>query len=119
MCANRTLPIIIGDVNDSPMSDGESTIHVYNYKGTFFCASTFYVNADPKTYRLYFSGQLRSTLIGRVYVTDLDDWDIKDKVFEWKDKARSSASPYFDVSPDGFISINGHVPNGTHVLKVT
>lgn len=34
--AIRFLPIEIGDRNDNPMTDGSSTIHVYNYKGNYY-----------------------------------------------------------------------------------
>ncbi|XP_055601986.1 DE-cadherin [Uranotaenia lowii] len=57
------LHLVIGDVNDNEMSDGESKIFVYNYKGES-------PNAE----------------IGRVYVEDLDDWDLPDKTFRWKDE---------------------------------
>lgn len=57
------LRVIIGDVNDNKAEDGESSIFVYKYeKGT---------DADIE--------------IGRVYVKDLDDWDINDKVFVQQD----------------------------------
>ncbi|XP_060537347.1 DE-cadherin [Cylas formicarius] len=52
------LRVIIGDRNDNPASDGSSEIFVYKYQG------------------------LESDIaIGRVFVEDLDDWDLPDKVF--------------------------------------
>ncbi|XP_050519455.1 DE-cadherin isoform X2 [Diabrotica virgifera virgifera] len=57
------LRVIIGDVNDNPATDGNSTIFVYKY-----------VNG-PENFME----------IGRVYVTDLDDWDLNDKVFVQED----------------------------------
>ena len=60
MTGTSTLTVIIGDENDNPMSEGSSSIFVYNYKGE-----------APKTE------------IGRVYVNDPDDWDLPDKHFAW------------------------------------
>lgn len=51
LTATSTLTVVIGDENDNPMSDGTSSILVYNYK-----------NALP------------DTEIGRVFVQDADDW---------------------------------------------
>lgn len=59
------------------MRDGQMTINVYSYKG-----------------------QLRRTNIGRVYVTDEDDWDLPDKVFT----AKSSTPNYFTISNSGSVS---------------
>ncbi|EDW61365.2 DE-cadherin [Drosophila virilis] len=55
------LHLIIGDVNDNAMSEGSSRIFMYNYKG-----------------------EAPDTDIGRVFVDDEDDWDLDDKMFEWK-----------------------------------
>ena len=57
MCATSDLTLTIGDVNDNPMESGSSEIFVYNYEG-----------------------QSPATQIGRVYVSDPDDWDLPDKV---------------------------------------
>lgn len=54
--------LIIGDINDNAMKEGQSTIFVYNYKG-----------------------EAPDTEIGRVFVDDPDDWDLPDKSFAWKD----------------------------------
>jgi hypothetical protein len=43
--------VVIGDENDNPMSDGSSSILVYNYRNS-----------------------LPDTEIGRVFVQDADDW---------------------------------------------
>ena len=56
------LKLVIKDKNDNPMSAGASEIFVYNYEGL-----------------------APSTPIGRVYVTDPDDWDLPDKTFYFKD----------------------------------
>ncbi len=62
LCAVSNLKLIIGDKNDNPMSYGFSEIFVYNYEG-----------------------RAPDTQIGRVYVTDPDDWDLPDKTFKFKD----------------------------------
>lgn len=51
LSATSTLTVVIGDLNDNPMSDGSSSILVYNYRNS-----------------------LPDTEIGRVYVQDADDW---------------------------------------------
>uniref|UniRef100_A0A915HMD2 Uncharacterized protein n=1 Tax=Romanomermis culicivorax TaxID=13658 RepID=A0A915HMD2_ROMCU len=89
--AIRFLRIEIGDKNDNPMSNGFSTIHVYNYKG-----------------------QMPSSVIGRVYVDDLDDWDVIDKDFKLK-----KSNEYFTVTNDGIITMSKDIPIGTYTLEVT
>ncbi|XP_025153789.1 neural-cadherin isoform X3 [Harpegnathos saltator] len=61
MSGTSTLTVIIGDVNDNKMQPGSKEIFVYNY-----------------------AGQSPDTEIGRVYVYDLDDWDLPDKKFYWE-----------------------------------
>ncbi|RZB41083.1 DE-cadherin, partial [Asbolus verrucosus] len=53
------LRVIIGDRNDNEAKAGSSEIFVYKYEA---------LNMDVE--------------IGRVYVNDLDDWDLPDKVFQ-------------------------------------
>ncbi|CAG5122582.1 unnamed protein product, partial [Candidula unifasciata] len=60
----NTLTIIIGDVNDNPHYPGHQEVFVYNYKGLF--------------------GPL---VVGRVFVEDLDDWDLSDKTFTFASPA--------------------------------
>ena len=67
MAATSILKLIIGDVNDNPMSPGASSIFVYNYEG-----------------------RAPDTEIGRVYVTDPDDWDLPDKKFKFEKPAMFS-----------------------------
>ena len=57
-----TLTVIVGDVNDNMMHAGSKEITVYNYLG-----------------------QAPDTPIGRIFVNDLDDWDLEDKKFYWDD----------------------------------
>ncbi|TGZ48742.1 Uncharacterized protein DBV15_06802 [Temnothorax longispinosus] len=56
MSGTSTLTVIIGDVNDNKMQPGSKEIF----------------------------GQSPDTEIGRVYVYDLDDWDLPDKKFYWE-----------------------------------
>ncbi|XP_059140331.1 neural-cadherin-like isoform X2 [Physella acuta] len=69
----NTLTIIIGDVNDNEHYPGHQDIFVYNYKGQF--------------------GPL---VIGRVFVEDLDDWDLQDKTFTFQSPA--SMKNFFSVN---------------------
>ncbi|XP_012541028.1 neural-cadherin isoform X2 [Monomorium pharaonis] len=61
MSGTSTLTVIVGDANDHKMQPGSKEIFVYNY-----------------------AGQSPDTEIGRVYVYDLDDWDLPDKKFYWE-----------------------------------
>ncbi|XP_076257873.1 neural-cadherin-like [Rhynchophorus ferrugineus] len=61
MTGTQTLVVTIGDINDNRMSDGTKDVLFYNHKGR----------------------QQRLTEVGRVYVKDLDDWDLSDKKFYW------------------------------------
>lgn len=55
-----TLTIVIGDTNDNMMQSGSKEVMVYNYLG-----------------------QAPDTPIGRIFVNDVDDWDLEDKKFYW------------------------------------
>ena len=90
MTGTSTLTVIIGDQNDNPMSEGSSSIFVYNYKG-----------------------EAPDTEIGRVYVNDADDWDLPDKHFAW-----ASAKDGFELDQDtGMITLLSGTSNDTFVLK--
>lgn len=52
--------VIIGDINDNAAENGKSEIFVYNFEGS-----------------------APDVQIGRVFVEDLDDWDLPDKLFQW------------------------------------
>lgn len=84
------LHLIIGDVNDNPMKEGQSKIFVYNYKG-----------------------EAPDTEIGRVYVDDPDDWDLGDKRFEWKDGLQDDR---FELSNDGMITLREGTEPGEYEL---
>lgn len=92
---NNNLRVIIGDMNDNPAEDGESEIFVYKYEG---------LQEDID--------------IGRVYVTDPDDWDLNDKTF-----VQTDLSEYFFLSKNdnGMIKMRYTTPEGTYTLnyKVT
>ncbi|KHJ93352.1 hypothetical protein OESDEN_06739 [Oesophagostomum dentatum] len=57
-------------------------------------------------------GKLKKTQIGRVYVEDLDDWDLGDKTFTWKDSL-----PGFELSPKGEITMDANMPPGTYQMS--
>ncbi|XP_033215756.1 DE-cadherin-like isoform X2 [Belonocnema kinseyi] len=90
MTGTSMLTVIIGDVNDNPMSNGESSIFVYNYKG-----------------------EAPDSEIGRVYVKDPDDWDLPDKRFTW-----ISEHDGFQLNPEtGMITMLSGTTNNTFILK--
>ncbi|XP_033228153.1 DE-cadherin-like [Belonocnema kinseyi] len=90
MTGTSMLTVIIGDVNDNPMSDGESSIFVYNYKG-----------------------EAPDSEIGRVYVNDPDDWDLPDKRFNW-----ISEHDGFQLNPEtGMITMLAGTSNSLFTLK--
>ena len=90
MTGTSTLTVIIGDVNDNPMTEGSSSIFVYNYKG-----------------------EAPDTEIGRVYVKDPDDWDLPDKYFEWA----SSQEGFALNSKTGMITLKMGTSNKNFLLK--
>ena len=76
--------------NDNPMSDGATTITVHSYMR-----------------------KLEKTTIGRVYVTDKDDWDLPDKTFEW-----SRSLPGFELDRyTGTITMEANKSPGTYELQ--
>ncbi|XP_047118486.1 neural-cadherin-like [Schistocerca piceifrons] len=91
MSGTSTLTITIGDINDNMMLPGSKDIYVYN-----------------------FMGQAPDTEIGRVYVYDLDDWDLPDKTFHWE----TTEHPLFQLNPStGMITMREGTPNGRYKLK--
>ncbi|XP_064079326.1 neural-cadherin-like isoform X1 [Macrobrachium nipponense] len=91
MTGTSTLTIIIGDENDNKMQPGSKDIFVYNYKG-----------------------QAPETKIGRVYVYDLDDWDLPDKKFNWA----TEEHPNFKLNEDdGMITMRQATGEGTYFLR--
>ncbi|XP_048486050.1 neural-cadherin isoform X3 [Plutella xylostella] len=91
MTGTSTLTVVIGDVNDNKMQPGSKEILVYNYQG-----------------------QAPDTEIGRVYVYDLDDWDLPDKKFFWE----SSEHPNFTLNEEtGMIQMKHKTREGRYHLK--
>ncbi|CAH1153422.1 unnamed protein product [Phaedon cochleariae] len=86
------LRVIIGDVNDNVAGNGESSIFVYKY-----------VNG-PDT----------DIEIGRVFVEDLDDWDVNDKVFIQGDNHEQFS---LNKSNNGMILMRPTATEGTYVVK--
>lgn len=91
MSGTSTLTVIIGDVNDNKMQPGSKDIFVYNYMG-----------------------QSPDTEIGRVYVYDLDDWDLPDKKFYWDTKEH----PNFSLNQDtGMLTMRHGTRDGRYNLR--
>lgn len=60
-------------------------------------------------------GKLEKTVIGRVYVTDKDDWDLPDKTFDW-----SQSLPGFELNRDnGQITMDANKAPGSYDLSVS
>ncbi|RZF42239.1 hypothetical protein LSTR_LSTR004388, partial [Laodelphax striatellus] len=90
MSGTSTLTVVIGDVNDNKMQAGSKEIFVYNYMG-----------------------QAPDSEIGRVYVYDLDDWDLPDKKFHWD----SEPHPQFRLNEDtGMITMRQNTKSGKYHL---
>ncbi|XP_030383016.1 neural-cadherin [Scaptodrosophila lebanonensis] len=91
MTGTSTLTVIIGDVNDNKMQPGSKEIFVYNYQG-----------------------QAPDTQIGRVYVYDLDDWDLPDKKFYWE----AQEHPRFKLDEDsGMVIMRTGTREGRYHLR--
>lgn len=91
MTGTSTLTVVIGDVNDNKMQPGSKEIFVYNYQG-----------------------QAPDTEIGRVYVYDLDDWDLPDKKFYWE----GTEHPRFKLNEEtGMIQMKQGTKDGKYHLR--
>ncbi|XP_069941932.1 putative neural-cadherin 2 [Cherax quadricarinatus] len=73
LSATYPITIIVGDLNDNPMRPATKTVYLWKTQ----------------------SGTGEASL-GRVYVEDPDDWDLKDKTFAWE----GSPHPLFTLQPD-------------------
>ncbi|XP_068229143.1 putative neural-cadherin 2 [Palaemon carinicauda] len=84
----QTVTVVVDDVNDNPMKPGRKTIYLYKIQG---------------------SGGSVNVPLGRVFVEDPDDWDLKDKTFEWA----TSGHPLFTLDQqDGTIYASSQVREG-------
>ncbi|XP_065357962.1 putative neural-cadherin 2 isoform X1 [Calliphora vicina] len=91
MTGTSTLTVIIGDVNDNKMLPGSKEVLVYNYQG-----------------------QSHDTPIGRVYVHDLDDWDVVDKKYYWEQQEQQR----FKLDTDtGIVSMKAGTRRGRYNLR--
>ncbi|XP_044743242.1 neural-cadherin isoform X2 [Chrysoperla carnea] len=91
MTGTSTLTVVIGDVNDNKMQPGSKEIFAYNYQGL-----------------------APDTEIGRVYVYDLDDWDLPDKKFYWE----GTEHPNFKLNEDtGMITMRHGTRDGRYHLR--
>lgn len=62
---------------------------------------------------------MSNTAIGRVFVEDLDDWDLPDKTFGWKSGGLYTNRETFNLDEDtGEISVLGD-PEGSYDLEFT
>ncbi|XP_045109425.1 neural-cadherin-like isoform X4 [Portunus trituberculatus] len=97
VAGTRRLTLEVGDENDSPMTDGTTTIRVYDYQGQF-----------------------PSMVVGSVHVTDSDDHDRQDKTFQLEPSSGLEAATHFTVDLyTGDITMLRGTPAGTHTLTVT
>lgn len=91
MVATCMLTVTIGDVNDNVMQPGSKEVVVYNYQG-----------------------QSPDTPVGRVFVNDLDDWDLNDKRFYWSDQE----NPRFKLDEEtGMITMRRGAREGKYRLR--
>lgn len=88
----KEIHVIVADVNDNAMKEGESSIKILKMEGT----------------------QLPDMEIGRVYVNDLDDDDIGDKDFRWSDHIPVSIFKLDEKS--GMIKISTNV-NDSEIVE--
>ncbi|XP_019740005.1 neural-cadherin [Hippocampus comes] len=85
-----TLTVTIGDYNDHPHDGGEKTIFINTYRG-----------------------RMPTTVLGKVYAPDPDDWDNKTYVFE------GHVPTYFVLNKrTGFVIIKEKAPSGDYRFLV-
>lgn len=93
MTGTSTLTVIIGDRNDNKMQPSSKQVLVYTIEG--------HVINDSET------------PIGRVHVSDRDDWDLPDKTFQWAD----SKNKHFTLNREnGMISMKRGTSVGNYFM---
>lgn len=106
MSGTSTLTVVIGDVNDNKMQPGSKEIFAYNYMVRIIIN---FVLKQQLIFLFIMQGQSPDTEIGRVYVYDLDDWDLMDKKFYWD----GPEHPRFKLNEDtGMISMRHGTRDG-------
>ncbi|XP_064115232.1 putative neural-cadherin 2 [Macrobrachium nipponense] len=91
LSVTQNIRIIVDDVNDNQMKPASKTVYLWKAQ----------------------SGNSESPL-GRVYVDDPDDWDVKDKSFHWLGQAH----PLFSLNTeDGTIFASSQVREGRYELQ--
>ncbi|XP_068229142.1 putative neural-cadherin 2 [Palaemon carinicauda] len=89
----HTVTVVVDDLNDNPMKPGRKTIYLYKIQDR---------------------GGRMNVPLGRVFVEDPDDWDLKDKTFEWA----TSGHPLFTLDQqDGTIYASSQVREGRYLLE--
>lgn len=93
LTGTSTLTVVIGDINDNQMQPGTKDIIIYKWP-----ESTYTTDTE----------------IGRVYVHDLDDWDLPDKKFYWD----GSEPPFFYLNENtGMLTMRSITPKGKYYLR--
>ncbi|XP_063879939.1 putative neural-cadherin 2 isoform X2 [Scylla paramamosain] len=91
LAATHTVTVIIDDLNDNPMRPAAKTVYLWKTQGG---------GSDAP--------------LGRIYVNDPDDWDLKDKTFSWM----GAPHPLFSLNQeDGTIYASSHVREGRYELQ--
>ncbi|KAK7080330.1 hypothetical protein SK128_017661 [Halocaridina rubra] len=91
LAASQPVTVVIGDINDNPMRPGAKTVYLWKMQGGGSDAA-----------------------LGRVYVEDPDDWDVRDKTFAWAGPSQHLFSLHTDT---GAIFASSHLREGRYELQ--